>query len=355
MHHFLAASGNLGQKIRRNYPICVIGAGAIGGVIAGVLAREKYNVRLLTKYEELAGKISNEGIRVSGHCGDFSLKVPSVGGPEELEGLFDYVLIATKAAALEQVAEAMLPYMDENSRAVSLQNGICEDILAGVVGAERTVGCVVGWGGTMHEPGKVEMTSGGEFIVGNWDREGDKQLSELADMLNHIVPVKISGNIYEDLYSKLIINSCITTLGAVCGQYLGEMLADRHVRDIFINVIGEAIDVANAMDIEVPPAANGKLNYYSFLSHGVLSGLRRHLMIRIIGMKYSKLKSSSLQSLERGQKTEVENYNGYIAARGKENGVPTPVNEKLTGIVREIEEGKRPISPENFREVSVVK
>lgn len=144
---------------------------------------------------------------------------------DELEEDFDYILIATKADSLVEVAEKMLPFLHNRSRVVSMQNGICEDQLAYVVGKERTVGCVVGFGGTMHEPG------------------------------------------------------------------------------------------------------------------------------RVIGMKYRRLKSSSLQSLERGRKTEVDNYNGYIARKGKELGVDTPVNAKLTKMVAEIEQGMRQISPGNFREI----
>ncbi len=79
--------------------------------------------------------------------------------------------------------------------------------------------------------------------------------------------------------------------------------------------------------------------------------MKRHLTIRVIGMKYQKLKSSSLQSLERGRKTEVDNYNGYIAAKGRELGVATPVNTQLTSMVREIEKGTRKIAPENFDEI----
>jgi 2-dehydropantoate 2-reductase len=333
--------------------ICVVGAGAIGGVVAGVLAREKYDIRLVTKYPELAERISNDGIHVSGYCGDFSILIPSVALPEELEGTFDYVLIATKAGSLVQAAQAMLPFMHEGSRTVSMQNGICEELLAGVAGPDRTIGCVVGWGGTMHESGRVEMTSGGEFVLGNWRRGTDLPLGELAGILSHIVPARTSENILSDLYSKLIINSCITTLGAICGLYLGEMLAKRKVRDLFIEIIREAMEVAGAMDLEVAPAAGGKLDYYRFLSAGILSGFRRQLTIRFIGLKYRKLKSSSLQSLERGKKTEVDNYNGYISDKGKEYGVATPVNDQLTRMVMEIENGKRPISPVNFREIRI--
>ena len=72
----------------------------------------------------------------------------------------------------------------------------------------------------------------------------------------------------------------------------------------------------------------------------------------MIGIKYRRLKPSSLQSLERGRKTEVDNYNGYITRKGKELGVATAVNEQLTSMIEEIEQGKRPISSENFKEIS---
>ena len=333
--------------------ICIIGAGAIGGVVAGILAREKYDVSLVVKHSDLAKKISGTGLEVSGTCGSFSIPLPAVATPEELEGRFDYVLIATKADGLVESAKRMQPYLDEKSRVVSMQNGICEGMLAKVVGEKRTIGCVVGFGATMHEPGRVEMTSGGEFILGNWNRKPDPALEELAEILRKVVDTRVTDDILPELYSKLIINSCITTLGAVCGLNMGEMLANRKPRKLFIEVIREAVAVAGAMGIRVPPGASGKLDYYKFLAPGPLADLKRHLTIRVIGMKYSKLKSSSLQSLERGRKTEVENYNGYIAARGKMHGVSTPVNDKLTRLVQEIESGDRSISPENFRKIVV--
>ena len=333
--------------------ICIVGAGAIGGVVAGILAREGHRVSLVTKHPELAEKISTEGIRVSGFRGTFRLTIPSVASPEELAGPFHYVLMATKSSDLEEAARRTLPLLNESTMVISLQNGICEDMLAGVVGEERTVGCVVGWGGTMHHPGDVEMTSGGEFILGNWKRHKDERLEELARILDAVCETRTTDHIFPELYSKLIINSCITTLGAVCGTFLGQMLAMRKARLIFIEIIREAMAVAGAMDLQVPPGASGKLDYYRFLAPGPVAGIRRHLMLRLIGFKYRRLKSSALQSLERDRPTEVENYNGYIALKGKEHGVDTPVNTRLTSMVREIERGQRTIGLENFREIQL--
>ena len=131
-----------------------------------------------------------------------------------------------------------------------------------------------------------------------------------------------------------------------------EELAIRKARTLFIDIIREAVEVAGAMNLKIAPAAGGKLDYYKFLGPGLLSESKRHLTIRVIGMKYRKLKSSSLQSLERGRKTEVDNYNGYISEKGRAYKVPTPVNDQLTRMVREIENGKREMGPENFNKIT---
>jgi 2-dehydropantoate 2-reductase len=337
----------------KNLRICIIGPGAIGGVVAGVLTSKGYNITLVVRHPELAEKINSKGIEVKVSSGDFTQVVPSVALAGDLSGTYDYVLIATKADGLVEAARDILPYLHENSRVVSMQNGICEEMLAGVVGEERTIGCVVGFGGTMHKPGRVEMTSGGEFIIGNWKRGSDLELERLALILNHVVETRISNEIFQELYSKLIINSCSTTLGVVCGLHLGEMLVKRYTRKLSIEVIREAVAVANAMKLTVPPGAGGKLDYYKFLAPGPFSGMKRHLTLQVIGMKYRKLKSSGLQSLERGRKTETDNFNGYIATKGRELGVATPVNELLARMVGEIEQGKRQIGPENFLEISL--
>jgi 2-dehydropantoate 2-reductase len=83
--------------MNKRHRICIIGPGAIGGVVAGILARAGQDITLVVKHPELAEKISKKGIEVEGECGNFTIPVPSVALPKELSGSFDYVLIATKA------------------------------------------------------------------------------------------------------------------------------------------------------------------------------------------------------------------------------------------------------------------
>ncbi len=210
------------------------------------------------------------------------------------------------------------------------------------------MGCVVGWGSTMHSPGEIEMTSTGEFVIGNIDNKTDPRLRSIGDMLKTVAPVEISDNIMGSLYAKLIINSCITSLGAICGLYLGEMLSDRKIRNIFVEIMREAMAVADAMELHVEDYG-GKINYYKLLrGYGFVDNLKRHMLIRIIGFKYRRLKSSSLQSLERGKPTEIDFLNGYIARNGEEYDVPVPVNNRIISMIKEIEGNRRKISPDNF-------
>jgi 2-dehydropantoate 2-reductase len=201
--------------------ILVIGAGAIGGIVAGILKRKGFDVCLVTKHPDLAKEISEKGLEISGNCGNFTIKVPSVAEVTQISRRPTIVLIATKALDMPHAAIDVLPLLCEISTVVSLRNGIVEEELGSIVGAERTVGCVVGWGATMHSKTKLEMTSSGEFVIGYIDKKQDEKLKELAKILENILPVEISDNILPNLYSKLIINSCITTVGAISGLPLG--------------------------------------------------------------------------------------------------------------------------------------
>jgi 2-dehydropantoate 2-reductase len=163
-----------------------------------------------------------------------------------------------------------------------------------------------------------------------------------------VFPCTASPDILAEKYSKLLINCCIASVGALCGLLLGPMLARADARRIFVEVLREGMAVADAAGIRVPPYA-GRLDYYAFRAGtGPLADLRRALVIRVFGFKYRRLKSSSLVSLERGRRTEIEFLNGYVERRGRDLGVPTPVNSQIAALVREIEQGSRPVSPANL-------
>lgn len=327
--------------------IVIIGAGAIGGISAALMKEKGYDVTLVCKHQEIADIAGGRGLHITGVCGEHTVSLKAVTDLAELQGEFDIAIIATKAYDMPACAKELLSFLKEDSLVLSFQNGICTDDLALIVGQERTVGCVIGWGATMLEAGELEMTSKGEFIIGRIKGDQSK-LSGIKAALDQIVPTEIRADIYAELYSKLIVNSCITSLGAICGLRLGRMLKMRQARSIFIAIIREAMQVANALALNVPPFG-GKLDYQSLIAgNGILDSARRHVMIYAVGLKYRSLKSSSLQSLERGRPTEIDYFNGFIARKGDEVGVDCPVNHRLVTMIKEIEGDKRSIKVDNL-------
>lgn len=194
----------------------VVGAGAIGGITAALMKKQGYNVEIAEKSEEYTSLIAEEGIEIKGVCGDYIVKMSthsSISGVKEKK---DIVLLATKATDMINAAQTIKSVLKENGYLVSMQNGICQDDLASIIGKNRVMGCITGWGATMEFPGRIIMTSKGDFILGYPERKPNDFLFVVAEALSSVVPVRTTENIIGHLYSKLIINSCITSLGAIC-------------------------------------------------------------------------------------------------------------------------------------------
>ena len=341
--------------LTKELTVAIVGAGAIGGVTAAFMRRAGQNVEIVCKHRNIFDKINREGIHITGIKGECQVKIKAVEMISELSGPKDLVFLATKGTDCIAAARELLPFLTPESMVVSLQNGICERALAEVLGKDRIIGCVVGWGASHTAPGEFEVTSEGEFIIGTIDHENTDPLLPIQHLLDTVNPTRISENMIGELYSKLIVNACTNSLGVIAGVRLGRLMAKKRMRSLFIEIIREAMAVAETLQIDVPPAGGGRLDFNQFLKgDGKLADLKRHLMILIIGFKYRRIKSSSLQSLERGRRTEIDFLNGYICDQGKNCGVSTPLNEAIRKMVLEIEEGRRMISLNNIDELLTV-
>ena len=186
--------------------IALIGPGSIGGATAALLTRAGCDVEVVCRTPEVAALLAGRGMRISGARGSFTVPLKTVAGVEKLSGSKDFVLLATKSADTTPLARAAARFMEPGGLLVSLQNGMNVEAITAVVGRERAVGCVVGWGAAMHEHGSVEITSRGRFIVGLAAGGMTPRLDDLRAILGRVMPTRISRNIDGDLYSKLILN-----------------------------------------------------------------------------------------------------------------------------------------------------
>ena len=285
--------------------LLLMGCGGIGGVIAGGLLRAGYDVTIVTHNERISHAINTYGLRITAPEGQQTLTTTAHTHLDELGGSFDTAFLAMKGTDVEQAAREVEGYLSPEGCVVTLQNGVVEDRVAEILGRDRVIGALVGWGATMHAPGVYEMTSHGEMAVGELDSQVTPRVRQLKTTLDTVAPTTASANIYGLLWSKLAINSAITPTGAVSGQLLGEMLRQGALRQLALSIISEVADVAEAHDISMEPVGGTLDIKRLYLPPERRAGgfaldlIPKHAIMLVVGLKYRRLKSSMLQSIER--------------------------------------------------------
>lgn len=328
----------------------IIGMGCIGGTVATVMKSSGYDIEVVAHGEENAKLIEEKGFTITGVKGDRIVKFKAYPDVESVEGKYDIVMIATKYQQMPELAEKSLRLLNDDSVVVGLQNGLCVEQLAEVVGENRAVGCMIGFGATMEKKNFVNVTTSGEFYVGMLKGNTSPKLQYLKDMFSTVYPTKIADDINERLYSKLIINSCINAIAGISGKTLGDILTDKTARATFLKIAREAMNVASAMKMNVPKYG-AILDYrLLMLSESKLWNAVCSMAVVVVGKMNKNVRPSTLQALETGRRTEIDIMNGYISSLGKKYGVATPVNDKLTEMIKQIEAGERKMGVHNVRE-----
>src|SRR4051794_18598478 len=149
----------------------VMGCGAIGGVLTGCLAETGQDVTVVTTNETIYAAVKDRGLKLVGegaprHVPTSSSFRVSFGVPDISGGKFDYVILATQPPQVEEAAQMAAPLLADHGAMICLQNGLCEERVAKIVGDDRVIGGVVAWGATMPEPGLYERTASGGFTLG---------------------------------------------------------------------------------------------------------------------------------------------------------------------------------------------
>jgi 2-dehydropantoate 2-reductase len=319
--------------------VLVMGSGGIGGICAAHLFETGQPVTVYSTNPEIARAVADNGFRL---LGDDARTVPGRIETTLPDGPFDYVLLATQPPQVEDAARRVAPLLAPDGAAVCLQNGLCEARIAEIVGAERTLGAIVGWGASMPEPGVYERTAAGGFTIGRTDGREDPRLGELAQLLEPIGPVEITSNLAGKRWSKLAINCAVSSLGSIGGDRLGVLLQIRFVRRLALEVMTEVVEVARAEGVQLEKVSGTvDLDWLALTaderrSSGSPSLFAKHSLMLAVGFRYRRMRSSMLAALERGRPPAVDFLNGEIVTRGARHGVPTPVNAAIQRTIWQI-------------------
>ena len=328
--------------------ILLVGAGSIGGTTAVMLKESGADIEIVEANVARAEKIREEGLTLTGALGNHTQKLTVYTSSSELTSVYDVCIIATKYFALQAVAKEYFQFVKADGMFVSMQNGICTNRLSEVVGVDKTVGCMIGFGATLQPDGNINVTSGGELKIGRLNGVIDDKIKELAKIYCALLPTVAVPNIEACLYSKLIVNSCINSIAALTGETVGVMFTSEKARYIFLEIAREATIAGKKGGIKIPPYA--KVLNYNLLLLSEAAWFKKICagVATIVGKRFGDVRPSTLQSLDRGEKTEIDIFNGYIIEQGKKVGVPTPVNQQIYDAIKAIENGEMKSSMDNL-------
>ncbi|MFY9398695.1 MAG: ketopantoate reductase family protein [Desulfomonilia bacterium] len=304
----------------------VMGAGALGSVFGGMLARQGHEVTFVGLDDHLKA-MQSRGLTIRGIWGDHVIPdVRAFYGTQELTGIFDVVLLSVKSYHTDHVIREALPFMRESTLVFSIQNGLGNwETIAQAVGWHRTVGARVIFGAEIEEPGIARVTVyADKVLLGSPTGEvPPERIAMVCDDLNAAgIPTAVIDRIESSLWGKVLYNCALNPLGAILNVPYGHLGSVPELRETIRLIVSEIFAVAEKKGLTLPYASAEE--YYRFLMDEQLPPTAAH-------------RSSMLQDLERGNITEIDALNGAIARYGRELSVPTPVNAVITAVIKGIE------------------
>lgn len=329
--------------------IAVYGAGAMGTVLGALLTKGGLkNVALITRNVLHVQGMRERGATVVCTADGTEWKVPvNALLPAEMTGKYDVVFLMTKQRFNGEILQNLLPYMHEDTLVCTTQNGLPEQSVARIVGAERTYGAATSYGATFIGGGKVELTSkiaGMRMEIGGYQK-GGKNIELLAEILSYVGRatgqenfVKTTDDLTGARWSKLAINAAFSGLSTVTGLTFGDVAKRRKSRKIALGVLRECMDVAAAAGVKLAPMQGHDMEKL-LGGKTLIKRLFAYALLPFAMKKHKNLLSGMLKDVQNGKKCEIDYVNGVVMAEGARLGVETPLCRQIVEIVHGIESG----------------
>ena len=327
----------------------VIGAGAIGGTLGAYMVRGGEDVQFADRAKDHVAAMKAEGLTIKAFDGPFTVPVTAMT-LEELRGPIDVALLAVKAQDTRAAVGSIRTFLGPNSTVVSLQNGLCEPVIADLVGAERTIGAFINYNADYLEPGIIHYGGPGAFYVGEIDGKMTDRVQEMVKCFSHWGDVRETDNIFGYLWSKLgYANMLYAT--ALVDEPMADVV-DRH-RKLMVELACEVYDAAGAEGIHLEAFDNVEPYLYFPRDSQDWDAINRSIDSLVALMRKSeKQKTGVWRDLAvHKRKTEVDYHLGAAAEAGGRRGLPMPLTHKLIAMIHNVEDGNRAMSWANVDEL----
>jgi 2-dehydropantoate 2-reductase len=293
--------------------IAVIGAGALGTFYGAMIAASHEDTTLVCRERDV--ETLKKGITVTGDVEKSAHPHISSKPPRA-----DVVFITVKAYDVASAAEALS--LDPGTIVIVIHNGLGSDEVAASVLGKGHVGVGLTYGGvTFLEPGKVKLNGYTETVLGSVEPDMHGRMGEAVRILEKAgMKARVADDIRVAQWEKMYSNVGINAITAITGLTNGMLLEVPALKETVTAAVTEAGQVSRAMGIKthVDPVES---------------------TFKVIRDTYHN-RSSMLQDVSKGKPTEIDALNGKISELGRKSGIPTPVNDTITGLVKGLEKRK---------------
>ncbi|GAB4270431.1 MAG: 2-dehydropantoate 2-reductase [Deferrisomatales bacterium] len=300
--------------------IAVVGAGAMGCLFGGLLARAGEEVVLLDRSAETLEALARRGVVLHEGEGRETIPVAAAGDPRDA-GACDGVLVFVKAHQTLSARPSVAALAQGGAWVLTLQNGLgAADLLAEVVAPGRLLVGVTAQGATLLGPAEVRHGGAGPTVLGPYLPGPSPEAGAAARVLAGAgLECRAVEDPWPHVWHKLAVNCGINALTALTGIRNGRIPEIPPAAALLEEAVGEAAAVARAAGVDLgDPKA---------LARRVLDVARATAANR----------SSMGQDVDRRASTEVAFINGAVAREGERRGVATPVNRTLTRLIQTLE------------------
>jgi 2-dehydropantoate 2-reductase len=330
----------------------VIGLGAVGSIVGGLLTKSGENVVLIGKKNQV-DVINKNGIKLNGINGSFI--VSNANASSDLLSLkdIDLIIICVKSQDTQNLAYSLKDNIKKSAIILTLQNGVRNSDIFNKITGNKVISGVVLFNALYSTPGEATLTIKGGLLIEDYSLYHEAIQGLINSFKNEGLNSKSSKNIKGFQWSKLIVN-LQNAITALTGQTIKESIIDPYSRSILIATMKEGMYILekSGISIKTLPDMDPKK---------IINRLSRYNTIILkIGSKLLRLKNartSMWQSLSRGKNTEIDFINGEIVNLANENNFAAPINTKLVRLIKVVEasHSKRFYKPSELMDILNIK
>ena len=294
--------------------IAVVGAGAVGGYFGGMLARAGAPVVFIGR-PAFVDAVRRDGLLLDTVQFKETVKVEA---SSDLAVAHDaeIVLFCVKTTDTAATARALALLLAKNALVVSMQNGVDNAEQIHTASGLHALAAAVYVAASVPSPGTVKHVGRGDLVVGP-KSVATERIAAIFERVG--VPCKISEHLTPELWTKLVWNCGLNAISALGKATYGDIIANEDARQLVEGAVFEVIFVAKAAGVHLPLFDDPK---------AAMAGAYK------IAESMKATRSSTAQDMMRGKKTEIDSLNGFVVRKGRELGVPTPINHALFTLVK---------------------